>query len=334
MCKEGLSAKEIHDRLLAVHGRDTLSRSTVQRWVIRFQTDEAVTDLPRSGWPKTRTPQKVDEVKNFVTGDRRQTVRQVSQECNISVGTANKILKTDLKMWKAPAQWVPHLLTAAQKERRVEKAMEALDMLEDPDDPVQHLITEDESWFWVWDPASKQANCQWLTCEEERPTVVHQERSTKKTMLVIFFDHQGVVYHEWVPDGRGIGAVVYQGILDRFREAVRRRHPEAWRLSWALLHDGAPAYRATPTVHYLEYHGVRIMPHPGYSPDLSPPDYWLFARVKKEVRGKHFGTIAALQTAVDKILKAIPAAEFQEAMDRYPDMLRRCIAAQGEYFGH
>lgn len=93
-------------------------------------------------------------------------MRWISEECDISVGTANKILKKDLQMCKAPAQWIPHLLTAAQKERCMDKAMEAVEMLEDPEDPVQHLFAKDESWFWVWDPASKQANCQWLTCED------------------------------------------------------------------------------------------------------------------------------------------------------------------------
>ncbi len=315
MAKEGLSTKQIHDRLLAVHGRDTLSRSIVQRWLIRFQTSEAVKDLPRSGCPKMCMPAKINEVKAFVSGDCRRTVRQVSQECQVSIGTANKILKKDLQMCKAPAQWIPHLLTPAQKERHVDKAMEALDMLEDPDNPVQHLFAKDESWFWVWDPASKQANCQWLTHEDERLTVVHQERSTKKTILVIFFNHLGIAYHEWVPDGRGIGSEVYQGILEHFRQAVRRCWPKAWCLNWALLHDGAPAHRARPTVRYLEYHGVMIMPHPGYSPDLSLPDYWLFARVKKEICGRHYGTIPALQAAVDQTLKDIPTAEFRQAMD-------------------
>ncbi len=75
MVKEGLCTKEIHDRLLAVHRRNTLSCSTVQRWLIRFQMSEAVKDLPRSGWPKKHTTMKIDEVKTFVSGERRRTVR-------------------------------------------------------------------------------------------------------------------------------------------------------------------------------------------------------------------------------------------------------------------
>ena len=33
-----------------------------------------------------------------------------------------------------------------------------------------------------------------------------------------------------------------------------------------------------------------LLPHPPYSPDLVPSDYWLFADVKKMLQGKRFGS--------------------------------------------
>lgn len=275
-------------------------------------------------------------VAAFIQQDKRHTIRQVSVACGISKGLAHKVIKQDLKLTKKKATSVPHLLTPPQKERCVNLACEALDIWENRHEEIDmdHLITEDESWFWVWEPASKQANAQWLSSDEGCPQVVRVERSTLKTMLVVFFDRFGMVYHEFVPDGRGIGQILYWQILDRFREAVRRRRPEAWRTRWGLLHDGAPAHRAIETVRYLNYHQIPIMPHPGYSPDLSPPDFWLFARIKKEVRGTRFRTIAALQARIDQVIGGITQAEFTQAMENYPDRLRRCIAAQGEYFEH
>ena len=335
MFKEGLSAKQIHDRLLNVHGCDAVSRSTVQRWMIKFANSEAVTDAPRSGHPK-HTAATTQAVSDFIQGNKRRTVRQTARHCNISNGLAHKIIRKDLRLQKKTSTWVPHLLNQAQKQKRVDMAMEALDVIEgrheDLDIDFQHLITEDESWFWVWQPDPKQGNCQWLGRHEERPQVARQERSTKKVMLVVFFDRRGMVHHEWVLDGRGIGSLVYREILDRFRENLRRRRPEAWCSNWGLLHDGAPAHRALPTHRYLEYHAVQVMPHPGYSPDISPPDYWLFACLKKMVRGVRYHNIDALQNTVEAAMKAIPAQDFLEAMERYPDRLRRVIAAEGAYF--
>ena len=34
----------------------------------------------------------------------------------------------------------------------------------------------------------------------------------------------------------------------------------------------------------------KLLPHPPYSPDLAPSDYWLFADLKRMLQGKRFGS--------------------------------------------
>ena len=36
--------------------------------------------------------------------------------------------------------------------------------------------------------------------------------------------------------------------------------------------------------------GYELLPHPPHSPDLAPNDYWLFADLKKMLKGKIFGS--------------------------------------------
>ena len=36
--------------------------------------------------------------------------------------------------------------------------------------------------------------------------------------------------------------------------------------------------------------GDELLPHPPYSPDLAPSDYWLFADLKKMLQRKRFGS--------------------------------------------
>jgi len=38
-------------------------------------------------------------------------------------------------------------------------------------------------------------------------------------------------------------------------------------------------------LHELRY---ELLPHPPYSPDLAPSDYWLFADLKRMLQGKRF----------------------------------------------
>jgi hypothetical protein len=35
-----------------------------------------------------------------------------------------------------------------------------------------------------------------------------------------------------------------------------------------------------------------------YSPDLSPPDYWLFPKLKMKLKGLYFADVAEIQEAV------------------------------------
>ena len=35
---------------------------------------------------------------------------------------------------------------------------------------------------------------------------------------------------------------------------------------------------------------LELLPHPPYSPDLVPSDYWLFTDLKKKLQGKRFGS--------------------------------------------
>ena len=69
-----------------------------------------------------------------------------------------------------------------------------------------------------------------------------------------------------------------------------------------------------------------------YSPDLSPCDFFLFPRVKNHLKGRHFGTLENIQKSVTDELKSIPAEVFQHCYEQWKQRLRRCVAAQGNYF--
>lgn len=99
--------------------------------------------------------------------------------------------------------------------------------------------------------------------------------------------------------------------------------------------DNAPAHNASYTLTLLRILGWTRVPHPPYSPDLAPSDFWLF-RVKKEIRGVRFRTTAELKEAVHDQVAMIPSEEFRKAiMESWPRHWRKCLAEQGNYFeGH
>ena len=78
--------------------------------------------------------------------------------------------------------------------------------------------------------------------------------------------------------------------------------------------------------------GVTTLPHTPYNPDLAPPDFFLFPRVKRELKGHRFDCIEAVQVATTKALSSIPETDFQQAFDEWQTRRTKCIDAGGTYF--
>ena len=100
-------------------------------------------------------------------------------------------------------------------------------------------------------------------------------------MVVVFFDWKGTVHHEFVPRGQIVNKQLYQEFLARLRDAVRRKRPELWEnQTWMLHHDSAPAKASLLISSYLAKHQTPVVPHPTYSLDLAPADFFLFPKLK------------------------------------------------------
>ena len=56
-----------------------------------------------------------------------------------------------------------------------------------------------------------------------------------------------------------------------------------------LFHqDDAPCHKSLATMAKLNELSFKLLPHPPYSPDLAPSDYYLFTDLKKMHQGKRF----------------------------------------------
>jgi hypothetical protein len=64
-------------------------------------------------------------------------------------------------------------------------------------------------------------------------------------MLTIFFDSQGVVHKEFVPQGKTVNAEFYKGVMDRLLQLIHLVRPAAFcSRDFFFLHDNAPAHKA------------------------------------------------------------------------------------------
>jgi len=91
----------------------------------------------------------------------------------------------------------------------------------------------------------------------------------------------GLVYCELLKSGDSITGDRYQLQLIRLRITARKtagyeqRHDKV-----ILLHDNARPHVAKVIKKYLETLKWDVLPHPPYSLDIAPSDYWLFRSSK------------------------------------------------------
>jgi hypothetical protein len=76
---------------------------------------------------------------------------------------------------------------------------------------------------------------------------------------------------------------------------------------------------------------MKSAPHPPYSPDLVPPDFYLFGYVKRCLAGLSFEDADQLLAAVEGVLEGIEKVTLQAVLLEWMDRLRKCIATNGEY---
>jgi transposase len=121
--------------------------------------------------------------------------------------------------------------------------------------------------------------------------------------------------------------------MQRLREAVRKKRPDAWREKrWMLQHDNAPSYSSFLVRDFLAKHETTVLPQPPYSPDLAPADFFLFPKLKSTLKGRRFESTEAIKTNSLAHLRSIPKTAFQECFRTLKKRWQRCIQSSGEYF--
>ena len=64
-----------------------------------------------------------------------------------------------------------------------------------------------------------------------------------------------------------------------------------------------PQHTAKQAIEQAERSGFEIWPHPPYSPDLAPSDFYLFPKLKQHIQGNKFCTDDELINSVEEFFE-------------------------------
>jgi hypothetical protein len=95
--------------------------------------------------------------------------------------------------------------------------------------------------------------------------------------------------------------------------------------------DNARPHTPKKALDFLGQNGMERAPHPPYSPDLAPCDFYLFGYVKGLLAGSEFADRTELEQAVMAILDGIEKVTLGDVFLTWMARLRTCIETNGEY---
>ena len=187
----------------------------------------------------------------------------------------------------------------------------------------------DESWIYCYDPETKRQSSQWKHAGSPRPKKARQSKSTHKLLMILFFFvSTGMIYMHWVPTGQTVNKEYYVEVLREFRKRFHRKRPALFKSAqWHFHQDNAPVHNSILITDYLTKRGIKTVPHPLYSPDLAPCNFWLFPKL----RGCRYETIEELKKALTKVIDTLTQKDFQGAFQKLLERYNECIEVGGDY---
>lgn len=325
--KKGLTAAAATREICDVEGKDVVTANTAQWWFRRFKCgNTSLEDQERLGRPSVVN---IENFRDLVEQQTCSSTRQLSGVLGHSQSTIVRHLHNMGFVNKHPLR-VPHDLKNIEAQRRVDICRE---LLNNPRDSRfwKKIITGDEKWIFF---RNSSGGKQWVQPGKPTQQVVRTNRFEKKVMLCVWWNYEGPVHWELVPDGTAVDGNLYAAQLQRVYEALSTRYPALVNRGRAILqHDNAPAHTSrTVKQKIMELQGIEVLPHPAYSPDLAPSDYHLFRSMAHFLRGRRFSSEEEVKTAMAEFFASKTADWYRQGITQLAERWLRVIETDGLYF--
>ena len=85
------------------------------------------------------------------------------------------------------------------------------------------------------------------------------------------------------------------------------------------------------TMAKLNEMGFELLPHPPYSPDLAPSDFFLFSDLKRMLAGKKFNADEEVISETEAYFEDKDERYYKNGIQKLEDRYTRCIALKGNY---
>jgi len=124
------------------------------------------------------------------------------------------------------------------------------------------------------------------------------------------------------------GGHFYGQVLQRLRDAFRRKRRDKWQGEWFLHHDNGQSHTSLVVQQFLADKSTPVITQPSYSPDLAPSEFWMFPTLKMGLKGTRFATMEVIKWNATAELRKIPKEAFRRCFQQWQDRWSKCVCVR------
>lgn len=295
--------------------------NTIRRLYAKFMNSGNVNNASHSSRQRTRrSDENIEAVRASVEADPRTSSYHRSQELGIARTTLRRIIHSDLKMFPYKIQ-IAQKLNPADYPRRLDYAKWCIEMAVNQPDFWRKIIMSDEAHFSLNGGVNKQ-NCRFYATEN--PQLIEEEPLyDQKVTVWCGVCANMIIGPYFYQTNRGVTTTVnserYRAMITDFVMPIVRENglDDFW-----FQQDGATCHTALQTIDLLRqlFPGRLISKRgdfdwPPRSPDLTPPDFFLWGYLKSKVYVRKPRTLAELRANIRREIRTISPETLAKVME-------------------
>ena len=221
-------------------------------------------------------------------------------------------------------------MNSDQKEERKQKCSELFSILEkSKHNAYRDIITGDQSWF-IYNYSPDGA---WVLEDDEAPVFSKNKICIAKMMITVIWGVWGVYIVDELPEGMHLNSTYF---VEHILFPLDKQKDQIWpgkgnHKIWLHL-DNCKVHNSRYTQVAMEKTDFKRSPHPPYSPDIAPSDFFLFGYVKEKLKGQAFKERSTLFEAILSIIQSIPIEMKRRVFDEWAHRCQWVSQHEGLYF--
>ncbi|GFW18407.1 mariner Mos1 transposase [Trichonephila clavipes] len=290
-------------------------------------------DDARSGPPKEAViDENIKKVHKIIFGNGKVKLIEIAETLKISKERVGHIVNEYLDMLKLCSKWVPRELTIDQKQQRIDDSKQCLELFNrNKSEFLRRYVTMEETRLHHFTPESNRQSAEWTARDEPTPKRGKTQKSSGNVMTSVFWDTHGIILIDYLKRGKTINSDYYVALLERLKDEIVEKRPYLKKKKVLFHQDNAPCHKSMKSMAKLHELGFELLPHPPYSPDLAPSDFFLFSYLKRMLAGQKFCANEEVIAETEAYFEAKDKSYYKNDIEKLYGRYNHCITLEGNY---